>query len=243
MRSNPMIRKGFAKTEAYDGPAMTISGTRNKTFIMLGITAIAYIVSWFAILTSGSVGTAYTMSTVAGIAALVLAIITCVKPARAKTFGLLYATCEGLLLGSISLVFELMYPGIVTRTLLLTLLAVVFTLLLYKQAPELGTKIRKGVMIATLSVVAVSVLGLVFSLFGIQFILWSASPIGIVFSLVVVGIAIANLIVDYDNVARGAQYGLPEYMEWYFAFGILVTVVWLYIEILNLLSRMASRNN
>lgn len=242
MRSNPMIRKGFNEANAYDGTAMTIKGTRNKTLLMLGVTSIAFIASWIGILMSGSLSTAYTLSGISAIAALILAIVTSFNPHRAKTFGMLYAACEGILMGSISLVFETMIPGIVSRTLLLTLLAVVFTLLLYKEMPSLGAKIRKGVMIATLSVLAVSVLGLIFSLFGIPFILWGNSMLGIGFSLLVVGIAIANLIVDYDNIARGAEYGLPEHMEWYFAFGILVTVVWLYIEILELLARIASND-
>lgn len=241
MRSNPMIRKGFDAVNAHDGTVMTLKGTRNKTLLMIGVTALTFIMSWFIILMSGTISTAYTISTVASIVGLILAIVTSLNPHRAKTFGLLYAMCEGLLIGSISIVFETMFPGIVARTLVLTLLAVVFTLLLYNHSPSLGGKIRRGVMIATFSVAAVSLLGLVFSLFGIPFILWGNNLMGIGFSLLVVGIAIANLIVDYDNIVQGVEYGLSKHMEWYFAFGILVTIVWLYIEILELLSRMINR--
>lgn len=241
MRSNPMIRKGFSNTLAYNGPTMTTSGTRNKTFLLVGITLLFTILSFLGIFVSNTLSTAYTLSTVSGIAALILAIITCVKPHIAKKTSMLYAACEGILIGSISFVFELYIPGIVSRALILTLLAVVFTFLLYKQAPGLASKIRKGVMIATISIVAMSLLGLVFSLFGIRFILWDSSPIGIIFSLIVVGVAIANLFIDYDNIVLGVEHGLPEHMEWYFAFGILVTVIWIYLELLELLSRLVSR--
>lgn len=246
MRSNPMIRKGFSQANAYDGPVMSIKGTRNKTFLLVGITALISIFSFVLCImnlySTGSFGTAYGLSTFGSIGALVLALVTSFKPQLAKTTSIIYAVFEGLLIGSISLVFELYFPGIIIRTMLLTLLAVVLTLALYKQDPSVGGRIRKGVMIATLSVVGVSLIGLVFSLFGIPFIFWGNNLVGIGFSLLVVGIAIANLIVDYDNIALGSEYGLPKYMEWYFAFGLLVTIIWLYIEILQLISKIASRD-
>lgn len=246
MRSNPMIRKGFSQANAYDGPVMSIKETRNKTFLLVGITTLISIFSFVLCImnlySTGSFSTAYGLSTFGSIGALVLALVTSFKPHLSKTTSIIYAVFEGLLIGSISLVFELYFPGIIIRTMLLTLLAVVLTLALYKQDPSVGGRIRKGVMIATLSVVGVSLIGLVFSLFGISFIFWGNNLVGIGFSLLVVGIAIANLIVDYDNIALGSEYGLPKYMEWYFAFGLLVTIIWLYIEILQLISKIASRD-
>ena len=204
MRSNPFIRRGMSNVATYDGPAMTLSGAKNKTFILLGITALGFAASWLAVLMSGSLLTATTLIGVSSIVAIVLAMITCFNPARAKTFGMLYAVCEGLLIGSFSLVFELtVFPGIVVRTMILTFLAVLFTLVLYNYAPDLAGKIRRGVLIATLSIAAISILGLVFSLFGIPFIFWNATPLGIGFSAVVVLIAIANLMIDYDNMEIG----------------------------------------
>lgn len=242
MRSNPMIRKGFSQSEAFDHTqgVMTVKGTRNKSLALLAVVVVAFLASWYAVLFTGV--SPYTLSTVSGIAALVLAILTIMKPHLAKTTSLLYATFEGLLVGSLSIVFEAMYPGIVTRAVVLTLLAVLFTLLLYKEVPTLGDKIRKGVMIATLAVVGVSLIGLLFSLFGIPFVFFGNSMIGIGFSLVVVGVAAANLIVDYDNIAKGTRYGLPKQMEWYFAFGIMVTIIWLYMELLHVLAQIASRD-
>lgn len=242
MRSNPFIRSGFKNIQAYDGPAMTISGTRNKTFILLAITALSFFASLYIILLNGLMSTAYTLSLVGAIGAIVLAIITAFKPEKARITSLFYALFEGLFLGSISLIFEARYPGIATRSLILTLLAVAFTLVLYREAPSLATKLRKGVMIATLCVGSIYLLGLLFSLAGIPFIMFGSSPIGILFSLVVVLIAIANLMIDYDNIVLGTHYGLPEYMEWFFAFGLLVTIVWLYLELLRLLSKLTSRN-
>lgn len=242
MRSNPMIRKGLSQTETFDMAqgVMTIKGTRNKALVLLGVLVIAFIASWYAVVFTGV--NPYTLSTVAAIAALVLAFVTIFKPHLARTTSLLYVTFEGLFLGSISLVFEVMYPGIVTPAVVLTFLAVLFTLLLYKEVPTLGQKIRKGVMIATFAVMAISVLGLVFSLFGVPFIFWGNGIMGIGFSLFVVGIAIMNLIVDYDNIYQGAQHGLPKHMEWFFAFGLMVTIIWLYTQILHLLGQIASRD-
>lgn len=242
MRSNPMIRKGFSDAQAYDGPAMTISGTRNKTFILVGITILLSIGSFFLSSNGSTSSIAYGLTTISSIGALILALITTFKPHLAKTTSILYAVCEGILLGSISAIFNTYFEGIAIKTVFLTLLSVVLTLALYKHDPSIGGKVRKGVIIATLSVCGVSLLGLVFSLFGIPFIFWGNSLIGIGFSLLVVGVAIANLIVDYDNIAMGADYGLPEHMEWYFAFGLLVTIVWLYIELLQLLAKVASRD-
>lgn len=245
MRSNPIIQKGVSQTHTYDGPVMSIKGTRNKTFLLVGITTLISIFSFILCImnfnTTGSFGITYTLSTFSSIGAVVLALITSFKPHLSKTTSILYAVCEGLLIGSISLVFELAFPGIVLRTMLLTLLAVALTLALYKRDPSIGGRIRKGVLIATLSIAGISLIGLLFSLFGIPFIVWGNNLIGILFSLVVVGIAIANLIVDYDNIALGSEYGLPQYMEWYFAFGLLVTIIWLYVEILQLISKIASR--
>ncbi|MGL6175049.1 MAG: Bax inhibitor-1/YccA family protein [Cellulosilyticaceae bacterium] len=242
MRSNPMIRRSFSQAEQFDKVqgVMTVKGTRNKSLALLGVLVIAFIASWYAVLFTGV--SPYALSTVSGIAALVLAIVTMVKPHLAKTTSLLYATFEGLLVGSISIVFEMVYPGIVTRAVVLTLLAVLFTLLLYREVPTLGQKIRQGVMIATLAVLGVSLIGLFFSIFGIPFVFWGNSLIGIGFSLLVVGIAAANLIVDYDNIAQGAKYGLPKQMEWYFSFGLMVTVIWLYMELLHVLAQIASRD-
>ena len=242
MRSNPMIRRGFSDAQAYDGPAMTISGTRNKTFILVGITILLSIGSFFLSSNGSTSSIAYGLTTISSIGALILALITTFKPHLAKTTSILYAVCEGILLGSISAIFNTYFEGIAIKTVFLTLLSVVLTLAIYKHDPSIGGKVRKGVIIATLSVCGVSLIGLVFSLFGIPFIFWGNSLIGIGFSLLVVGIAIANLIVDYDNIAMGAQYGLPKYMEWYFAFGLLVTIIWLYIEILQLIAKMASRD-
>lgn len=247
MRSNPLIRRGLSEAESYDYAqgVMTVKGTRNKSIALLGVLAIAFVIGWYTNMNMMMSGTgSYTVFMgVVGIVTFALAIITMFKPHLAKMTSLLYVTCEGLLLGSISLVFEAMYPGIVQNTVILTMLAVLFTLLLYKQVPTLGQKIRKGVMIATFSVAGIMLIGLFFSLFGIPFVFFGSNPLGIAFGVAVVGIAAANLIVDYDNIYRGAQGQLPKYMEWFFAFGLMVTIIWLYLELLNLLMRIISRDN
>ncbi len=128
------------------------------------------------------------------------------------------------------------------KAAVLTLLAVIFTLLLYKEAPDLASKIRTGVIILTFTIFATSMVGLVISLFGGNFVLFGTSPIAIGFSALTVIVAIANLMLDYDNIVYGSRMGLPKEMEYFFAVGVLVTVVWVYIEMLQLLAKIALRS-
>lgn len=234
--TNPALEKGF-KSAVSDGTTMTIGGTIVKILILLAIVAGAFLYSWFYIPYSGGIMGAVAIGT------LIVAIITSFSPKAAQFTAVIYAAFEGLLLGSISQLFNAMYPGIVLPAIMLTIVAVVVTVVIYGKRPSLAERTRKGVMIAMGTIIITSLIGIVLRWFGITLPIYSSGPIGIIFSLAVVIIATISLMQDYDFILRGAQYGAPKYMEWYGAFGLMVTLIWLYMEILQLLAKIVSNND
>jgi len=156
----------------------------------------------------------------------------------------IYALLEGLVLGGLSAVLELRYPGIAIQAVSLTFGTLFVLLIAYRSGwIKVTQKFRLGVVAATGGIFFFYLLEMVLSFFGIQFTSINGSGvIGIGFSLIVVGIAALNLVLDFDFIEQGVQLGAPRYMEWYGAFGIMVTLVWLYLEILRLLAKMRSRS-
>jgi len=177
------------------------------------------------------------------IAGTVLAFITIFAERFAGVTAPLYAVCEGLFLAGISLVFESQYPGIAPQAVALTFGVFVVMLGVYRSGLiKVTDKFRMGVVAATGGIALIYLVSIVLGLFGVNMpLIHSSGMFGILFSLFVVGIASLNLVLDFDFIERGAQAGAPKYMEWYGAFGLLVTLVWLYLEILRLLSKLRSR--
>lgn len=172
-----------------------------------------------------------------------IALLTIFKPKLSPYTAPVYAAVEGLLLGAVSAIYEVRYDGIVLQAVMLTAGVFVVMLGLYsKRIIKVDDRLRRGIVAATMAVLLVYVVSFVMQLFGasVPFI-HEATPIGILFSLVVVGIASANLLLDFDLIEKGVQNGAPKWMEWYAAFGLLVTLIWLYLELLRLLSKLRSR--
>ncbi|GAA0070089.1 Bax inhibitor-1/YccA family protein [Clostridium sardiniense] len=234
--TNPALEKGF-KSAVADGTTMTIGGTIVKILILLAIVAASFVYSWFYIPYSAGI-----MGVVA-IGTFIVAMITSFSPKASQFTAVIYAAFEGLLLGSISQLFNAMYPGIVLPAIMLTIVAVVVTVTIYGKRPSIAERTRKGVMIAIGTIIITSLIGIVLMWFGITLPIYSNGPIGIIFSLAVVIIATISLMQDYDFILRGVQYGAPKYMEWYGAFGLMVTLIWLYMEILQLLAKIFSSND
>ena len=156
----------------------------------------------------------------------------------------MYCLLEGGLLGGISALADAMYPGIANQAICLTFGILAALLMLYKSKMIAVTdNFRLGIFSATFGIFIVYMLNIVLSLFGFSFMgpLFGNSTTGILFSLFVVGIAAFNLVLDFDFIEQGAEKGAPKYMEWYGAFGLMITLIWLYIEILNLLMKLRSR--
>jgi uncharacterized YccA/Bax inhibitor family protein len=171
-----------------------------------------------------------------------LAMVTIFKPTVARFTSPLYALCEGALLGAISRVYDVRFNGIVLQAVGLTIGVFLLMLFLYAtRIIKVTDKLRMGIVAATGAVALLYVVDLIARLFGsdIGFI-HSGGFVGVAFSVVVVGIAAFNLMLDFDIADRGVAMGAPKYMEWYAAFGLLVTLVWLYLEILRLLGKLRS---
>jgi uncharacterized YccA/Bax inhibitor family protein len=170
--------------------------------------------------------------------------VTIFKKTWAPVTAPIYALLEGLVLGGLSAVFELKYPGIAMQAVGLTFGTLFVMLLAYKSGLiKVTQKFRMGVVAATGGIMVFYLIEMLLGFFGIQFTtINGAGPIGIAVSLFIVAIAALNLVLDFDFVEQGVAAGVPKYMEWYAAFGIIVTLVWLYLEILTLLSKLRSRN-
>ena len=220
--------------------AMTISGTVNKTSLALAILFVAATYVW----SQGAAGALPTGFIWGGfIGGFVVALVTVFKQTWAPYTTPLYAGLEGLALGGISFIFEQQYPGIVSQAIFLTFGTLGGLLLAYRSGVIRATEnFKLGVVAATGGIGLVYFLSFILGFFGINIpLIHSSGTFGILFSLFVVVIAALNLVLDFDFIEEGAERGAPQYMEWYGAFGLLVTLIWLYLEILRLLVKLRSR--
>jgi len=220
--------------------AMSVQGTVNKTAALLAILLVASSWIWGRAMAGAPVQGWIAFGLIAG---FVTALVTVFKKAWAPVTAPLYAACEGLALGAISAVLELSYPGIAIQAVALTFGTLAALLLAYtSRLIPVTQNFRLGVVAATGSIALVYLVSFVLGFFGLRVpFIHDSSPIGIGISLVIVVVAALNLVLDFDFIEQGARGNLPKYMEWYGAFGLMVTLVWLYIEILRLLAKLRSR--
>ena len=223
------------------GALMTVSGTANKTLVLLALAVATAAVTWQQ--AAARPDLIYPAVLGCAIIGFLVALATTFKPAWSPVTAPIYALLEGVVLGGLSLVFNQRYPGIVGQAVGLTF-GTLFSLLFAYQAGliRVTEPFRRGVIAATGAVMLVYLASFVLGMFGVRVpFIHEAGLIGIGFSLFVVALAAANLVLDFDFIERGASHGLPKYMEWYGAFGLMVTLVWLYLEMLRLLSKLRSR--
>jgi len=243
MRSgNPMLRESiFAEAKTLGG-RMSIEGVVNKTGVLISLVLLAAAWVWSRFMTAGIEAiSGYMMLGVIG--GFILAMIVSFRPTSARTLAWIYALMEGLFLGGISAMFEARYPGLVMQAVMLTF-GVFFSLLFAYKAKIIraSAKFRMGVVAATGGIALFYFVSIILGFFHVNIpFLYSASPLGIGFSVFVVIIAALNLVLDFDFIEQAARGGAPQYMEWYAAFGLVVTLVWLYIEILRLLAKLNER--
>jgi uncharacterized YccA/Bax inhibitor family protein len=244
---NPTLREGkFRDTVIHIGSSdqtMSVRGTLNKFGFMLLMLMGTAFYSWKEAANGGE----NTMSLIIGgaIGGFVIALIMMFKQEWAKYLAPLYALLEGLFIGAISAMYEASFPGMVANAVGLTFGVGVSMYFLYSFRIIKATERFKSVIItATMGIAIFYFLVWILSMFGINNMsfLHEGSTFGIIFSLAVVVIAALNLILDFDMIEQGSLMGAPKYMEWYGAFGLMVTFVWLYLEILRLLSKISSRD-
>ena len=256
--ANPVLQKNFGDQAALDagmtttqggipghaGPVVTermsVGGVTTKTggLLLLVLAAAAWgwsitnplagFPGWFLWLVLGAFG---------------VAIVTVVRPQLAPFLAPVYAVLEGVLLGVISRVYEAAWDGIVIQAVLATMATFVGMLLLYATGViKASPRFRKIVIGATVGIALFYLLSIGLSLFGVSMpYVWDGSPLGILISVAVIVVAALNLVLDFDFIDRGVEAGLPKAMEWLAAFGLMVTIVWLYLEFLRLFGRLNQR--
>ncbi|HET7248271.1 MAG TPA: Bax inhibitor-1/YccA family protein [Gemmatimonadales bacterium] len=246
--ANPLLNdKAFQRadqyTQAAGGEVMSVEGAINKTALLLLLVIAGATWVWTryfqtqdpAVIMPYMVG-----GLVVGIAA---ALATIFAPTWARISAPVYAAAEGLALGGISALYEQQLHGIVFQAIGLTFGVLAVMLVLYRSGIiKVTDRFRMIVFAATGGIALFYLVTIVLGFFHISVPLLSGGGTGaIVFSLVVVGIAALNLAIDFDFIARGAEHGAPKFMEWYAAFGLMVTLIWLYLEILRLLANVRRR--
>jgi uncharacterized YccA/Bax inhibitor family protein len=250
--SNPTLtEKIFDKSLNENSAAfgvMSVRGTMNKFGFLLLMVMASAMYTW-SLVTPETMDTAKTIMIVGAIGGFVMALVMIFKPNWSGYIAPAYAILEGLFIGGISAffneIFKASYPNIILHAVGLTLGVALSMFLLYNfRVINVTHKLRSMIMSATLGIGLFYLIVWILSLFGVDmgFGPNDGSLLSIGISLFIVGIAAFNLLLDFDSIEKAAEMGAPKYMEWYGAFGLLVTLVWLYLEILKLLSKLSSRD-
>ena len=250
--SNPALSGGeaFRTGEAAYGEGMTISGAVNKTGLLVILCVASAAWTWNRFFGAAAISPEAAAQSVGlpmiagGIGGFILAIVTIFKKEWSAITAPIYALLEGLVLGGVSAMLEMRFHGIAIQAVSLTFGVLVAMLVAYRTGLiKVNDKLRLGIVAATGGIMIFYFLQFILGFFHVGFLnaVNGATPLGIGFSVVVVIIAALNLVLDFDLIENGARYGAPKYMEWYSAFALMITLVWLYFEILRLLAKMRER--
>jgi len=244
MTGNPTLNQNtFTQFSAARGSeAMTVGGTVQKTAILLGLVILSASYTWDLYFTkSGASMSGWAMGGALG--GFAIAMVTIFKKTWSPFTAPLYAICEGLFIGAISAIMEAQYH-IVIQAVLLTFGTLAALLGAYQTGLIRASEpFKRGVIAATGGIAIAYFISFILGFFHIQVPFINGSgALGIAFSVVVVIVAALNLVIDFDFIEQGAKVGAPKYMEWYASFSLLVTLVWLYLEILRLLAKINRRN-
>ena len=222
---------------------MTIEGTINRTGILLLCVLATAVFTWNQFFTTRDPAVVMPYVLIGAFGGFIMAMVTIFKKEWSGVTAPIYGLLEGLFLGGISATLELRYPGIAIQAVALTFGTCLCLLLAYRSGLiRASQKFTLGIVAATGGIALIYLVSMVIGFFGIQIpYIFGNGPIGILFSLAVVVIAALNLILDFNFIEQGARQGAPKYMEWYAAFGLMVTLIWLYIEILRLLTKLRDR--
>jgi len=239
--TNPILKDQVFSQSLPGVETMTLQGTVNKTVVLLALVVIGAGYTWNLFINQGAQAVMPWLGT-GLIGGFIVALLTVFKPNWSPATAPAYAVLEGLALGGISALFEQRFPGIVIQAVGLTFGTLLALLFAYKSGLIKATEnFRLGVVAATGGIALVYLASWIGGMFGWQIpLIHESGTVGILFSLFVVVVAALNLVLDFDFIERGAGVA-PKYMEWFGAFGLVVTLVWLYLEMLRLLSKLRSR--
>ncbi|MCG8476768.1 MAG: Bax inhibitor-1/YccA family protein [Cytophagales bacterium] len=244
--SNPVFSRmsngGIPGIKLSSTSKMTIQGTAFKTLILLFIASFAALYTYAQTFQAAESINAFIFG--GAIAGFIIALITVFTPKWSPFTAPIYALCEGLFLGGISAMFEAQFPGIVISAVMGTFGVMLSLLFLYaSRIIRVTSKLRMGILAATGGVFFVILIGWILSLFHVNIpFLFGGGTSALIFTGIVAVIAALNLLLDFDMIEQGYSYGFPKYMEWYCAFGLLVTLIWLYLEILRFLALLRNRD-
>ncbi len=221
---------------------MTVAGTVNKSFLLLVVMMVCALWPWSQA-SAGNIQAVGGLVTLGAIGGFILALIISFKPTTAPYLAVPYAALEGVVLGAISAMFEARYPGIAIEAIGGTFAVSFVMLVLYRtRVIRVTDRLCAVVMGAMFGIVLLYVGAWILSFFHVVVpFINSGGPLGIAFSVFVIGVAAFMLTLDFDMIERGAAAGAPQYMEWYGAFGLMVTLVWMYVEMLRLLAKLQQR--
>ena len=240
LMSNPFSGFGLVS----ESNAMTIRGTVIKTCILLLLVMLPAAWVWRKFALAGGNPAAVQIWMITGlVGGLVLSLATIFKKNWAPLTAPMYAVLEGLFLGAISCVFEASYPGVVAQAVSLSIATLLVMLAVYQAGwIKVTDSFKTGIVAATGGIALVYLVSIGLSFFGVQVPFIQGSGIfSILFSLFVVGLAALNFVLDFEFIQQGARARIPKYMEWYGAFALMVTLIWLYVEILRLLAKLNDR--
>jgi len=240
--SNPMFGEKMYQdptlvpSDIIGSHTMTVQGAINKTLMLFGILLATSLIGFMYphpfLMIGGAIG------------GLIVVIISVFKKDKSPILAPIYAALEGFFVGGISFMYASMLNGIILQAVTLTFALLFLMLFIYKTGIiKVTSKFRMGVIMATGAIFVVYMLSWVLGMFGINIpFLHEGGTMGILISLGIIAIASMNLLLDFDNFDKGEEHQMPKYMEWFFAMGLIITLVWLYLEILRLLSKFSSRN-
>jgi uncharacterized YccA/Bax inhibitor family protein len=241
--SNPALQeKSFQGTileGIITGEAMTVKGTMNKLGILMMLMIGSTLFSWSQVYKGSD---PMTLMMIGAFGGLGIAIVMAFKKQWASVLAPVYAILEGLFVGSISAIYNLQYRGLPMQAVALTLLVTLVMFLIYRyRIIKVTGKFRTVIVTATAAIAIFYLIQWLTYAFGGSFfassLTNSSTPISIGFSILVTALAAFNLLLNFDTIEKGVELKADKYMEWYCAFGLLVTIVWLYLEILRLLSK------
>lgn len=238
--SNPVLARGFPSgpDQAVGTDRMSGPGVARAALILLALFAPAAVWGWTQVdIAEGGLPGWFMAALLVGLGAVIVGMF---KPAWARVLGPVYAVAEGALVGAVSAAYASLYEGIVGQAILGTFLTVIVMAVLYAtRTIRVTEKFRSVVVGATIGIFAFYLVSFGLSFLDIQIpFLFGGGTIGILFSVGVICLAAFNLLLDFDLIERGVKGGAPAYMNWFAAFGLMVTIVWLYLEILRLLAKL-----
>ena len=246
--SNPVMNPNVYRRELADSPTasvMSMHGTVIKTAFLMSLLLISAGYTWYLSLDEANTLMMRGVLLIGAIGGLVMALVTSFFPKASPYTSPVYAAFEGMFLGGISVIFEARFPGVVIQAVGLSIAMMTMMLFLYGTGIIRATeKFKTGIIAATGAIFMVYMASMLLSFFGVRIpFIHESGMFGIGFSVVVVIIAALNLILDFDFIEQGVRSRAPKYMEWYGGFSLLVTLVWMYLEILRLLAKLRNSND